>query len=54
MKKIVRILNRILLCWPPGLWRKGVTSAWFAALGLVNVVFARRSGFRNPRCCSCR
>ena len=30
-----------------GLWLKGVTSGWFVLLGIVNIVFIRRSGMKS-------
>lgn len=32
-----------------GLWRKGVTSAWFLILGLMNLYHARRAGLEDRR-----
>lgn len=57
MQKAVRVLNYILMVLAMaclvyyintgGLWLKGVTSSWFVLLGLVNLVFAKRSGVKK-------
>lgn len=31
-----------------GLWLKGLTSAWFVALGTVNLIYGLRRGIRHP------
>lgn len=31
-----------------GIWLKGLTSAWFVALGIVNLIYGLRKGIRHP------
>lgn len=58
-RKVFLIWNIILLVlamtcllyydYEGGLWLKGVTSAWFALLGFVNLIYARKMNCKNFR-----